>query len=113
MAQNRKAPPMGTPRSERPLAEQFRIIVQVQPGARRPGLAGWTEGVLRARVAAPATEGRANDALVALLAGALGVPRSAVRIIHEHGSRRKLVEVTGLDARDGEERLGKQQPRPR
>jgi uncharacterized protein YggU (UPF0235/DUF167 family) len=43
---------------------------------------------------------------VALLAEALGVPRSAVRIVHGRGSRRKLVEVAGLDEREGEERLG-------
>ncbi len=89
------------------MGERFRVVVQVQPGSRRPGLAGWAEGVLRARVSAPATEGRANDALVALLAEALGVPRSAVRIVHGRGSRRKLVEVTGLDEREGEERLGR------
>ena len=81
--------------------------MQVIPESRRPGLVGWAEGILRARVAAPATEGRANDALVELLAVAFGVPRSAVRIVRGHRSRRKLVEITGLDGREREARLGK------
>jgi len=85
-------------------------MVQVRPGARRPGLAGWAEGALRVRVGAPATQGRANDALVALLAEALAVPPSAVRIVHGHGSRRKLVEVAGISEAEGHRLLLMGQP---
>jgi uncharacterized protein YggU (UPF0235/DUF167 family) len=51
--------------------------------------------VVRAAVAAPAEAGRANAALVALLARACGVRRSAVAIVAGHKSRDKLVEVRG------------------
>jgi uncharacterized protein len=48
-------------------------------------------------VAAPPEGGRANAELVALLSGTLGVPRSGVRVLAGHASRRKIVEVDGLD----------------
>jgi uncharacterized protein YggU (UPF0235/DUF167 family) len=48
-------------------------------------------------VAAPAVEGRANEALRRLLAKQLRVPRSSVTIVRGHRSRDKVVEVDGLD----------------
>jgi uncharacterized protein len=58
---------------------------------------------LKVRVAAPPQDGRANAALEALLATALGVPKSAVRVASGHSSARKRVDVDGL-ARDEIER---------
>jgi hypothetical protein len=54
------------------------------------------EGVLRARVAAPAVDGAANDALVRLVTRELDVPRTSVRIVTGATSRRKLVAVVGV-----------------
>ena len=56
------------------------------------------DGVLRARVGAPAVEGAANNALIRLIAEELGVPRSDVRIVAGATSRQKLVVVDGADA---------------
>jgi len=53
-------------------------------------------GELRARVAAAAVDGAANDALVRLLAIELGAARSEVRIVTGATSRRKLVAVAGV-----------------
>src|SRR5207253_1948667 len=47
-------------------------------------------------LAAPPVEGRANAAVGALLAAALGVAASAVRVVHGEHGRDKLVRVTGL-----------------
>jgi uncharacterized protein (TIGR00251 family) len=58
---------------------------------------GVLEGVLRLRVTAPAVEGAANAALVALLADELGVGRRDVRIVAGATSRQKLVVVDGVD----------------
>ena len=49
------------------------------------------------RVTAAPERGRANDAVVRLLAGTLGVPRAAVTIVSGHGAREKTVEVMGAD----------------
>lgn len=59
---------------------------------------GVTEGVLRARVAAPAVDGAANQALVRLLAAELDVPRRDVRLVAGAAARTKLVAVDGLPA---------------
>ena len=58
---------------------------------------GVVDGVLRARVTAPAVEGAANNALVRLLADDLGVARRDVRIVAGGASRQKLVVVDGVD----------------
>jgi uncharacterized protein len=61
---------------------------------------GW-----RARIAAAPERGRANEALIKLLAGSLGVPRSRVSVVGGQTARRKIVEVDGLDLPEIERRL--------
>jgi uncharacterized protein YggU (UPF0235/DUF167 family) len=56
-------------------------------------------------VAAPAESGRANEALLGLLAVALGVTRSRLRVVSGTGSRDKIVKVTGIDAEESERLL--------
>ena len=62
--------------------------------------------MLKARVAAPPVEGAANAALVRLVAKALGLPRSAVRIASGETARVKLLEIDGLDEAEVRRRLG-------
>ena len=59
---------------------------------------GAVDGVLRVRVAAPAVEGAANQALIRLLADELGVPRRDVRMVAGATGRTKLIAVDGLSA---------------
>jgi uncharacterized protein len=81
----------------RPRPDDGLLRVRVQPRASRAAVAGWREdGTLTVRVTAPPVEGRANAAVGALLAAALGVPASAVRVVHGERGRDKLVRVTGL-----------------
>jgi uncharacterized protein YggU (UPF0235/DUF167 family) len=56
------------------------------------------DGALKARVAAPPIDGAANRALLRLIAGALDLPRSRVRLAAGATNRRKVVEVDGVDA---------------
>ncbi len=72
----------------------FRI--KVQPKASRDQVVGYREGVLQLRVTAPPDKGRANAAVVSLLAEALGVAKSRVRIIRGQTSRDKVVAVEAL-----------------
>ena len=71
-----------------------RLDVRVRPGAKRDAWAGrLADGRLRLAIAAPAIEGRANDALVAFVARSLGVPRGAVRLTHGAGGRDKRLAI--------------------
>ena len=80
----------------------MRIAVRVTPRGGRDAIEGWTADadgrpVLKVRVAAAATDGQANAAVVALLARALGRPKSAVRLVRGASSRTKQLEIEGLD----------------
>jgi uncharacterized protein len=82
------------------------LRVRVQPRASRAAIGGWRgDGALSVRVTAPPLEGRANAAVGALLATALGVPVSAVRVVHGEHGRDKLVHVTGLTPAEIRRRL--------
>lgn len=76
-----------------------RIRVRLTPKGGRDRIEGVTETAagraLKARVASPPAEGAANAALVALLADALGVPKTAVRIEAGITARIKTVLVEG------------------
>ncbi|MGH9803834.1 MAG: DUF167 domain-containing protein [Candidatus Acidiferrales bacterium] len=87
-------------------AGAVRFRVKVQARARKEEIAGVHAGMLRLRVAAPALEGRANEAVVTLLAGQLRVPRSSIKITAGERSPHKAVEVAGLDAATVLARLG-------
>jgi uncharacterized protein YggU (UPF0235/DUF167 family) len=55
------------------------------------------DGMLRVRVAAGPVDGAANTALIRVLADALGRPPSSIRITAGATSRRKIVQVDGLE----------------
>jgi uncharacterized protein len=82
-----------------------RVRLRVSPGASRAGIVGRHGDGWKVRVAAAPEHGRANDALVRLLADALGVSRDAVSVVTGHGSRDKVVEVAGLDPAEIARRL--------
>lgn len=82
------------------------IPVKVTPRASRSEIVGWADGRLRVRIAAVPADGRANAALEALLADALGVRKTAVNVVGGHTSPRKRVEIVGLDRAEVERRLG-------
>ena len=74
--------------------------VRVQPKASRNQVDGFSADSLRLRVTAPPQDGKANLAVISLLAETLGVPKSRLRIIRGHASREKLVEVTHITRED-------------
>ena len=57
------------------------------------------------RVAAPPKRGRANEALVGLLASVLDVPAGSIRVVGGQRGRTKVIEVDSLDPREVERRL--------
>src|SRR5208282_985415 len=81
------------------------LRVHVQPGARGEGISGVHGNALKVRVRAPATSGRANDALLTLLAKELGVPATALTLTGGATSRDKRVRFAGLSAAELKKRL--------
>ena len=74
-----------------------RIAVRVQPGARTEALVGrLANGQWKLAVTAPPEDGRANEAVVELLCGLLGVKRRQLELKRGAASRSKVFQVTGL-----------------
>ncbi|KMY67815.1 hypothetical protein AAU61_08070 [Desulfocarbo indianensis] len=71
--------------------------VKVSPRASQDKIAEVAQGALKVRLTAPPVEGAANQALVKLLAKALGLARGKVRVIKGHKSRDKRVLVEDLE----------------
>jgi uncharacterized protein (TIGR00251 family) len=86
-------------------ASTTRLRVRVSPGARRTEVAGRHGKAWKVRVAAPPADGKANEAVLRLLATTLAVPRARVALVAGHGGRDKVVELVGLDAAEIDRRL--------
>jgi len=69
------------------------IAVHVQPGAKKSEIAGLHGDALKIRVAAPALEGKANAAVIALIAERTGVAKSKIRVLRGEHSREKRIEI--------------------
>lgn len=83
----------------------MRLPIKVVPGASRNGIAGWLGETLRVRVTAPAEGGRANAAVEATLARALGLRKGAAKIVAGARSPWKTVEIAGLAEAEVHRRL--------
>ena len=82
-----------------------RLRLRVSPGASRAEVVGRHGDGWKVRVPAPPERGRANDAVLGLLADTLGVDRRDVTLVSGRGSRDKIVEVGGLPAEETERRM--------
>ncbi len=82
-----------------------RLVVHVQPRAKRSEVAGRHGDAIKVRLQAPPVDGAANEELVRFLAETLGISRRAVTIVTGLTSRRKTVEIEGLGAEDLAARL--------
>jgi uncharacterized protein YggU (UPF0235/DUF167 family) len=85
----------------------IRLPVKVVPGSSQSCIAGWLGDTLKVRVTAPPEQGKANAAVEALIADALGLPRGSVRVVAGTTSPRKVVEVAVLSESEVYRRLGK------
>jgi uncharacterized protein (TIGR00251 family) len=76
-------------------ADGWRLAGHEQSGAKRSEVVGLHGERLKIRIAAPALDGRANDALIAFVTEALRVPRRDVSLVSGERSRDKLIAVAG------------------
>lgn len=79
--------------------------LRVSPGAGRSAVVGRHGDAWKVRVTAAPERGRANDAVLRLLAETLVLPRTALTLVSGHGAREKIVELTGMGPALTERRL--------
>ncbi len=73
------------------------LKVKVVPGSSRDQIVGWLADALKIKVTAPPEKGKANEAVIDLLASALGVSSKDIEIESGHSTPSKIVAITGLD----------------
>jgi uncharacterized protein (TIGR00251 family) len=78
-------------------AGKTRLKLRVSPRSRRPGIAGRHGDAWKIRVAEPPEDGRANEAVLDLLARTLDLPRSRFALVSGHSSREKIVVLQGVE----------------
>ena len=83
----------------------IRVRLRVSPGAARAAVVGRHGEGWKLRVAAAPERGRANEAVLALLAETLAVPRANVTLVSGGSSRDKIVELAGIEPDEIERRL--------
>ncbi len=73
------------------------LKVKVIPGAREDRVLGFEGDVLKVKVSAPPSGGKANKALVRLLADVFRMKKGNIEIVRGLRSRNKLIRVTDVD----------------
>ena len=73
-----------------------RLEVKVVPGASRTEVSGWLGQCLKVKVAAAPEKGKANQAVIRLLAETLAIKESAITIVSGAASQRKAIEIIGF-----------------
>jgi uncharacterized protein (TIGR00251 family) len=72
------------------------LNVRVHPGARRNAVTGTHDGALKISLTTPPTDGQANAALIAFLAGHLNIPRAAITLVTGATTRSKTLHLEGF-----------------
>ena len=93
-------------------ADGVTFAVKAVAGARRNGVVGSHGQALKIAVSAPRDRGKANDALIDVIAEALGVPRKTVTLVKGETSTEKRFLVMGLNAAELQNRLTKLAGKP-
>lgn len=78
----------------------LRLTVRLTPNGGRDAIDGWETGAdgacyLKVRVSDAPEKGKANKALIALVAKAAGVPKSAVSLLSGETHRKKILRIEG------------------
>ena len=86
-------------------APSTRLRLRVSPGARSNAIVGKHGDGWKVRVTAAPEDGKANEAVLRLLAERLELPGKSVELVSGLSSRDKIVELTGIDPAEAERRL--------
>ncbi len=87
------------------LGNEVKISLRVYPNASRNEIVGFTDGVLRVKVSAPPSKGKANRELITFLSRLLRVGKDSINVIKGHTTRNKVVAIDGLSREEVMKRL--------
>ena len=82
-----------------------RLKLRIVPNAKRDEVVGEYGDGVKIKVAAPALEGKENEALLEFVAEKLRVHRRDITLVAGEKSRDKLIEIASLDAAEARARL--------
>ena len=85
--------------------DETKISLRVYPNGGRNEIVGFSGGILRIKISAPPSKGKANRELITFLSRLLGVGKGSVNIIKGHTTRNKVVAIDGLSRSEVVERL--------
>jgi uncharacterized protein len=88
-------------------APRTRLRLRVAPGGARPVVVGRYGDAWKVRVAPAPERGKANEAVLVLLAETLAIPATSISIVSGGSSRDKLVELKGLTPDEIDRRLAR------
>lgn len=81
------------------------INFRIQPGARRNEISGEYGNGIKVRLTAPPEQGKANQALISLLAEKTRLKENQISIIRGHTSRNKVVVFNGIEETEVRKKL--------
>ena len=81
------------------------LHVKVVPGASRDRIAGKLGDALKVQVSAAAERGKANAAVIAVIAATLGLRESDIQIVRGHTQPRKTLHINGIEQEELDRRL--------
>jgi uncharacterized protein len=74
----------------------LKIAVKVQPNARKNEITGFSNEVLRIKIAAPPDKGKANKELIGFLSDILGLKKDSIAILRGQTDHNKLISIEGI-----------------
>jgi uncharacterized protein len=74
-----------------------RLNVKVVPGSSRDQIVGWLGDALKIKVMAAPEKGKANVAVVELLASKLGISTDDIKVVSGNSVPSKVISITGMD----------------
>jgi len=79
--------------------------VKVVPKSSRNQVVGWLGPALKICVTHPPEKGKANEAMVKVLANLLEIPKEQIRLIRGETSPRKVVEILKVEESEFHQRV--------
>lgn len=70
-----------------------RISVKITPSAKKEGIIDEGNNCFKIKVGAPAVEGKANEAMIKILAEYFDIPKSRIKIVRGKFAKNKIIEI--------------------